>query len=187
MGLGVSTTKLIIHESFFGSNMGSLQGVLTGFANVLVAISVLCVLPKLHKPWDWARESQRDSISWLNSFWYVQSIRVWENTRVWCWMRWGEKTGQHMVVSLFRHLRRCSQGPRELSISSWERCRIRIEAKRNTPRFPELIGDTKETEEPRKKETEVSPSPAHIPWLLLEGLWHVSEPFVTNENYRDSL
>lgn len=38
MGLGVSTTKLIIHESFFGSNMGNLQGALAGFSNVLAAV-----------------------------------------------------------------------------------------------------------------------------------------------------
>ena len=50
MGLGFSTMKLIIHESLFGWNMGSLQGALTGFASVLAAISVLCVLPKLHRP-----------------------------------------------------------------------------------------------------------------------------------------
>lgn len=45
MGLRFSTMKLIIHESFFGSNMWSLQGALTGFASILAAISVLCVLP----------------------------------------------------------------------------------------------------------------------------------------------
>ena len=50
MGLGFNTMKLIIHESFFGSNTGSLQGILRGFASVLAAISGLCVLPKLHKP-----------------------------------------------------------------------------------------------------------------------------------------
>lgn len=50
MGLGFSTMKLIIHESFFGSNTGRLQGTLRRFASVLAAISVLCVLPKLHIP-----------------------------------------------------------------------------------------------------------------------------------------
>lgn len=47
MGLRFSTVKLIIHESFFGSNMWSLQGALTGFASILAAISVLCVLPSV--------------------------------------------------------------------------------------------------------------------------------------------
>lgn len=45
MGLGFSTMKLIIHESLFGSNAGSLHGTLRGSVSVLAAISV----PKLHK------------------------------------------------------------------------------------------------------------------------------------------
>lgn len=97
-------------------------------------------------------------------------------------MRWGEKTRQHMVVSLFQHLQRCSQGPRELSISSWERCRIRIRQKGTLPGFLNWQEVQKNQGRKRwKPDPEVCPSPAHIPWLFLEGLWHVSEPFVTNE------
>ena len=79
MGLGFSTMKLIIHESVFGSNVGSLQGTLIGFASVL-APSQCCVNHETR-----ARELKRDNISWLLSpwllsFWHVPSIRAWEHT-----------------------------------------------------------------------------------------------------------